>query len=62
LRDGVAAALQAYEVIRSALASQLGVEPGSELQRLHRAVLNRDSTLDPIRPAATPAGGVESMP
>jgi DNA-binding SARP family transcriptional activator len=60
--DGVAAALQAYEVIRGALADQLGVEPGWELQRLHRAVLNRDSTLDPIRPAATPAGGVESMP
>lgn len=44
--DGIAAALKTYETIRSALADELGLEPGSELQRLHRAILNRDSTLD----------------
>ncbi|MGH3683129.1 MAG: AfsR/SARP family transcriptional regulator, partial [Natronosporangium sp.] len=45
--DGVAAALDVYETLRRSLADQLGIEPGAELQRLHRAVLNRDAALEP---------------
>jgi DNA-binding SARP family transcriptional activator/tetratricopeptide (TPR) repeat protein len=56
--DGAAAALRVYETIRQALVEQLGVEPGAQLQRLHRAVLNRDAELDPPDPAhAAPPGG-----
>jgi DNA-binding SARP family transcriptional activator len=61
--EGVAGALAAYETLRRNLAEQLGVEPGSELQRLHRAVLNRDPELEspetaPPRPAVpVPAPG-----
>jgi DNA-binding SARP family transcriptional activator len=48
--DGVAGALKVYETLRRSLAEQLGIEPSSELQRLHRAVLNRDSDLEPAEP------------
>ena len=55
--DGVAGALQVYETVRRSLADQLGIEPGAELQRLHRAVLNRDPTLElPSAPPADPTG------
>jgi len=37
-----AGALSAYTAIRRALVEELGVEPGPELQHIHRAVLNRD--------------------
>ncbi|HEU4425270.1 MAG TPA: BTAD domain-containing putative transcriptional regulator [Pilimelia sp.] len=37
-----AAALTCYAEARAALAEQLGVEPGPDLQELHRAILNRD--------------------
>jgi DNA-binding SARP family transcriptional activator len=49
--DGVAGALEVYETLRRNLADQLGIEPGTELQRLHRAVLNRDAVLEPIEVA-----------
>ncbi|MGH3898222.1 MAG: BTAD domain-containing putative transcriptional regulator [Pseudonocardiaceae bacterium] len=39
-------ALQVYQRARAALTSELGLEPSSELQRLHRAVLHADTGLD----------------
>jgi DNA-binding SARP family transcriptional activator len=37
----IAGALAAYDTARRTLVEQLGLEPGDELRRLHRAVLNR---------------------
>jgi DNA-binding SARP family transcriptional activator len=51
--DGVAGALEVFETLRRNLAEQLGIEPGAELQRLHRAVLTRDSALDLPEPPHT---------
>ena len=39
-------ALRAFDATRRHLIDELGVEPGIELQRLHRAVLDHDSGLD----------------
>src|SRR3954454_17758159 len=53
-RDGrQAEALEVYRDARRALVEQAGVEPGPELQRLHRAVLDQDVSLE------WPAGGGE---
>jgi DNA-binding SARP family transcriptional activator len=41
----VAGALSTYTQARSALVEQLGIEPGAELRRLHRSIL--DGELDP---------------
>jgi DNA-binding SARP family transcriptional activator len=43
--SGVAGALAAYDAARALLADQLGIEPGPELRRLRRAVLDRDPDL-----------------
>lgn len=64
------AALAAFQQARAILVGQYGIEPGPELQRLHRSVLRRDPALDeqepprqtvnlagPEQPA--PAGGAE---
>jgi DNA-binding SARP family transcriptional activator len=48
-----AGALDACQRARAALAEELGLEPGPELRRLHRAILNRDTTLAPSRAAGT---------
>ncbi|MEX2984091.1 BTAD domain-containing putative transcriptional regulator [Streptomyces sp. C36] len=53
-------ALRSYALARAALREELGLEPGDELRRLHRAVLVRDPALGaapaPLRPArALPA-------
>lgn len=46
-------ALQAYREVRDALVEELGVEPGPELQRVHRAILAGDAVdLDETRDAA----------
>ena len=50
-----AEALQAYRMARRELASELGLEPGGELRRLERAILQQDPALDP--PAEAPAAG-----
>ncbi|MEU9885395.1 BTAD domain-containing putative transcriptional regulator [Sphaerisporangium sp. NPDC051011] len=57
-----AGALGAYAEARDHLAVQLGLEPGEELRRVHRAVLHRDPALAPavrhqarLVPAASPA-------
>ena len=39
-------ALQAYQAVRALLVEQLGVEPGTELRRLHTAILAQDRGLD----------------
>lgn len=50
-------ALAAYRNIRQTLLDQLGAEPGTALQELHRAILNQDSSLDirPHQPAPQPS-------
>ena len=47
-----AQALSVYEEARRLLSEELGIEPGAELQRLHRAVLTQDPSLAPPRPAS----------
>lgn len=47
-------ALGAYQRARAILVEELGIDPGPALQRLHRAVLAQDPTLDWIPPAAAP--------
>jgi len=47
-----AAALDSFAQARAVLAEQLGVGPGPELAALHRAILDRDASLD-----ASPPGG-----
>ncbi|WP_372411697.1 BTAD domain-containing putative transcriptional regulator [Streptomyces luteireticuli] len=48
-------ALTSYTLARAALRNELGLEPGAELRRLHRAVLTRDPALGaapaPVPPA-----------
>ncbi len=49
-------ALAAYREARAALVEQIGVEPGSELRRLHDAILAQDPTLDaPVAAETEPA-------
>src|SRR6202034_4674272 len=53
-------ALAAYRQARSLLVSELGLEPGAELQLLHQRILDRDpALLATARPAAgqEPAAG-----
>jgi DNA-binding SARP family transcriptional activator len=57
----VAGALAAYDAARRLLAEELGVEPGDELTRLQRAVLNRDPALA-ARTGAEQAGTVAPPP
>lgn len=52
-RGDVPAALVAYRDARAALRDQLGIEPGEELQRLHRAVLDRSPELSHGAPPVT---------
>ena len=41
-----AEALEAYQAARRALVDELGIEPGAELQRLEKAILNHDEGLE----------------
>jgi DNA-binding SARP family transcriptional activator len=50
-----AEALQSFQDGRRLLAEELGIDPGSDLSRLHEQILIRDPALD--LPAAWPAGG-----
>jgi YVTN family beta-propeller protein len=50
-----AEALQAYRDGRRLLAGELGLEPGPELQRLERAILAQDPTLEAETPVIRPA-------
>src|SRR5579863_3389781 len=50
-----AEALAAYQRVRSTLVSELGTEPGTELQTLHQQILRSDRALTaPPPPAAAP--------
>jgi DNA-binding SARP family transcriptional activator/tetratricopeptide (TPR) repeat protein len=54
-------ALACYTRLRRTLADELGLEPGPELQRLHRAILQADPSLDlhqSVQPATVTAGSV----
>jgi DNA-binding SARP family transcriptional activator len=57
LAGDVPAALAAYDAARRVLVTELGLEPGDELRRLHRAILNRDELPAPVRPAAAADAG-----
>ena len=45
-------ALRVYDERRALLGSELGLEPGPELQRLRMAILEHDVSLQPRRPSA----------
>ena len=45
-----AEALEVYRTTRRRFADELGIEPGTELQELHRAILNHDASLDACAP------------
>ncbi|MEV4702100.1 BTAD domain-containing putative transcriptional regulator [Actinoplanes sp. NPDC049316] len=47
-------ALRIFKRVRAALADELGLEPGPELQRLHRGILAGDPVLDVHGPMVTP--------
>jgi DNA-binding SARP family transcriptional activator/Flp pilus assembly protein TadD len=55
-----AEALEAYQQLRRRLVDELGIEPGPELSRLHRAVLRHDPELQP--PGAMAGGGTAQAP
>ena len=49
------AALETYQAGRRRLSEELGLEPGEALQRLERAILNHDPSLDLAPPHPVPA-------
>lgn len=54
--------LQAYREMRRALLDEIGIEPGVELQHLHRRILDNDpSLIRPERPARPAAGARSSQ-
>jgi DNA-binding SARP family transcriptional activator/streptogramin lyase len=57
-----AEALEVYRDGRRRLANDLGLEPGSELQRLERQILEQDPALDAPTPARGPHGASSSGP
>ncbi|MFG3703450.1 BTAD domain-containing putative transcriptional regulator [Micromonospora sp. NPDC047670] len=48
-------ALAVYRRLRDRVSAELGLEPESELQRLHQRILSSDSTLAPARTTPDPA-------
>jgi DNA-binding SARP family transcriptional activator/tetratricopeptide (TPR) repeat protein len=52
--DRQADALAAYRRLRRRMREDLGTEPGAELQRLHRAIIERDPGLSRARPDTAP--------
>jgi DNA-binding SARP family transcriptional activator len=53
-------ALQVFQKVRGVLADELGLEPGPELQRMHRAILASDPDLDCYGGAPIVAGRTAS--
>jgi predicted ATPase/DNA-binding SARP family transcriptional activator len=56
-----AEALRAYQDVRTVLAEELGIDPSPELQRLHKAILDQDPSLDLPAPVA-PDGARHNLP
>jgi DNA-binding SARP family transcriptional activator len=54
-----AEALEAYQDARRALVDGLGIEPGTALQELERAILRQDPSLDLVRPPTDGRGLAE---
>jgi WD40 repeat protein/DNA-binding SARP family transcriptional activator len=52
-------ALRAYQRARTALTTELGLEPGPELRALERAVFAQEESLDPPGPVLVAGPGVE---
>ena len=50
-----AEALEVYRATRDTLQRELGLEPGPELQRLERAILTQDRTLEHAQRTSAPA-------
>jgi DNA-binding SARP family transcriptional activator len=57
-----AEALRAYEEARSMLADELGLEPGPELAKVHRAVLEHDPQLLTVTPLSSTPAAIETVP
>ena len=58
-----AEALEAYQAARRTLVDDLGLEPGPALQRLERAILRQDASLDlPGQGPAAPGAGLAGRP
>ncbi|MCC8246431.1 BTAD domain-containing putative transcriptional regulator [Saccharothrix luteola] len=57
-----AEALRVYERSRALLADELGVDPGRDLQELHRAILRQDPSLDPAARPVVPSPRRELVP
>jgi DNA-binding SARP family transcriptional activator/tetratricopeptide (TPR) repeat protein len=55
--DRQADALAAYRRLRRRMREDLGTEPGAELQRLHRAIIERDPGLSPTPRGTAPPPG-----
>ncbi|MGN9909261.1 BTAD domain-containing putative transcriptional regulator [Phytohabitans sp. LJ34] len=62
-RDGrQAEALEVYRQARQVFVEELGLEPGSALQSLERAILARELALDPAEADPAGGGGAERVP
>jgi DNA-binding SARP family transcriptional activator len=62
-RSGRAAeALETYQLARRVMIDELGIEPGRELQRLQRAILASDPSLDPPAERLTIPPGRQQVP
>jgi DNA-binding SARP family transcriptional activator len=55
-------ALLAYRRARSILVEELGIDPGTDLRRLHAAILAQDSGLDLRRPVETATAPAPELP
>jgi DNA-binding SARP family transcriptional activator len=55
-----AEALEVYAATRAALVEGLGIEPSPALQRLERAILNQDASLEPAPPSTPRRGRIET--
>jgi predicted ATPase/DNA-binding SARP family transcriptional activator len=55
-------ALRAYDTVRDLIADQVGVDPGTDLRRLHAAMLGEDPDLDrPRTPTGRPPGNLPAQ-
>ncbi|WP_460364749.1 AfsR/SARP family transcriptional regulator, partial [Actinocorallia lasiicapitis] len=55
-------ALDSFQSLRTRLAEELGLDPGQELEALHRAILNQDASLSERAADAGPVGQAADRP